>query len=100
MLNGPRGAPVNATMALLSQPEFGAARKIQAIDPRNAGVTNAANTSERISPRPGISVRVVAQRPLTVGVGLEAAGEDPDQRHEDERSQSEGGNRPDQATQV
>jgi hypothetical protein len=31
---------------------------------------------------------------------LEAAGEDPDQRHEDERGQSEGGNRPDQATQV
>ena len=59
-MKGPRCAPVSATAALLSQPELGAARKIQAMAPRNDGVTNAAKTSDRISSRPGMSVRLTA----------------------------------------
>jgi len=60
MLKGPRGAPVSATHARLSHPEWGAARKIHAVAPRNDGVTNAAKTRSRRTSRPGMSVRLVA----------------------------------------
>ena len=61
MFKNPRGAPVSATHARFSQPEWGAARKIQAVAPRNDGVTKEANVSIRIRVRPGMSVRLTAQ---------------------------------------
>ncbi len=61
MFNGPRADPVRPTQMRFSHPELGAARKIHAVAPRNGGVTNAAKTSIRISPRPGMSVRPTAQ---------------------------------------
>ena len=61
MLNGPRAAPVRAIQTRFSQPELGAARKIQAVAPRKEGVANAAKTMMRIALRPGMSVRLTAQ---------------------------------------
>ncbi len=61
MLKGPLSVWNSALNPTLTQPALGPASRIQAVAPRNGGVTKVASTSVRTSPFHGMSVRETAQ---------------------------------------